>query len=48
MSLNDRLEDFHEIRKIYFYYHHRWNYFMVYRMYASSDKILEDGRKNER
>lgn len=48
MSLNDRLEGFHEIRKVYFYYHHRWHHFMVYRMHASSDKILEIERRSEK
>jgi len=48
MSLNERLEDFHETIKIYFYYHHRWYCFMVYRMHAASNEVLEDGRRNER
>jgi len=48
MSLNDRLEGFHEIRKIHFYYNPGWYHFMVYRMHASSDKILENERRNVR
>lgn len=48
MSLNEGLEDFHEIRKIHFYYHHRRYRIMVYRMHAASNEVLEDGRRNER
>lgn len=48
MSLNDRLEDFYEIRKIHFYDYYRQYHFMVYRMYASSEKVLESERRNEK
>lgn len=48
MLLNDGLEDYHEIRKIHFYYYPRWYYFMFYRMYAASNQVLEDGMRNER
>jgi len=48
MSLNDRLEDFHENFEIHFYYNPEGDRFVVYRMHASSDKILEGERRNVR
>ncbi len=47
MSLNDGLEEFHENFEIHFYYNPGRYRFVVYRMHAASNKVLEDGRRDE-